>query len=725
ALLFAPTASWGHGGVSGRLTERELVRAETRLLGAEHAAEHASVRRFERRARARWLLLSPTQRRRVAARRERATARAAQADNPTADGTWNGQFAIPVAGTHAALLPTGKVLWFNRVDGNDPVPEAAAYLWDPSKRVGDPAALRSVPPPVNPDTGLPVNLFCAGQSLLADGQLLVTGGNLAFETATTDWKGLNRVYTFNPWTEQWAEQPRMAHGRWYPTQTLLPDGRTMIVFGRDETGTRINPEIELFTPPATRGGQGTVTKIGDYGPSLAGSPVGPQYYPHWFVMPSGNLLNTGPAREESWVLRLTGSTLTSEDRPLPQREHFYGTGVMLPGGPQGSTRVAQIGGFGWPGNGANTPAGRAEASPITEIFDEAQPTAAPVSGPSLAQARAHHNTVLLPDGSMVTVGGGYGSRGGTLRTAGPEHKPIEIWNPATNTWRLGPAQAYKRAYHSTALLLPDARVVSAGDDGDPTKDPARRTDVAELYEPSYLFAPGPRPAITAAPETLLWNQPFSVQTSSAITRAVLVAPGATTHANDMSQRHVELRITPNRTGADLVAPPDANVAPPGWYMLFGLSATGKPSVARWVALGAPGAPGTGGSNAPANRAPVLRRLTVKPRAFKAGKKGARVRYRASEAAVTTFKVKRVASGVRRGGRCKPRRGRSGRRCTRLVGVSGNWRHRAAAGLNALRFRGRVGDVRLRPGRYRLTATAKDAAGAKSRAVHAPFTIMKR
>lgn len=728
ASLFAATASWGHGDTSQRLTERELRRAETLMLGTEHAAEHAQVRQFERRARARWLRLSPAQRRHVAERRDRAAARAAQAADPAADGVWNGQVKIPVNGVHATLLATGKVLWFSRIDGNDPIPEAAAYLWDPSKPAGDPAALRSVPPPVNPDTGLPVNLFCAGQSLLADGQVLVTGGNLAYPTTTNDWKGLDRIYTFDPWSEQWTEQPRMAHGRWYPTQTLLPDGRTLIVSGREETGTHMNTEIELFTPPATRGGQGTVTKIGDYGPSLAGSPTSPEYYPHWFVMPNGNLFNTGWLREESWVLRLNGSTLTSEDRPLPQREHFYGTAVLLPGGPQGSTRVEALGGFGWPGVGSNTPAGRAEASAVTEVFDEAQPKAAPVNGPSLAQARAHHNTVLLPDGSMVTVGGGYGNRTGSLRLAGPEHKAIEIWNPATNTWRLGPAQVYKRAYHSTALLLPDARVVSAGDDGDVMKDPENRTDVAELYEPAYLFAPGPRPAITGAPETIVWNQSFNVQTSSPITRAVLVAPGATTHANDMSQRHVELRITPGPTGAALVAPPDANVAPPGWYMLFGLSPSGKPSVARWVGLGTSRAPTAAPPNIPpaaGNRAPVLSDLTVKPRAFKAGKKGARVRYRASEVAVTTFKVKRIARGVRLRGGCKPRRGRSGRRCTRLVAIPGSWRHRAAAGVNALRFHGRVGGKRLRPGRYRLVASAKDAAGAKSRTVHARFTILKR
>ena len=71
--------------------------------------------------------------------------------------------------------------------------------------------------------------------------------------------------------------------------------------------------------------------------------------------------------------------------------------------------------------------------------------------------RGHANTVLLPDGSMVEVGGGVGRDDtyGSPSTRPPtEQKQVELWDPATGQWRLGPAQAESRAYHSTALLLP-------------------------------------------------------------------------------------------------------------------------------------------------------------------------------------------------------------------------------------------------------------------------------
>ena len=135
--------------------------------------------------------------------------------------------------------------------------------------------------------------------------------------------------------------------------------------------------------------------------------------------------------------------------------------------------------------------------------------------------RSHQNTVLLPDGGMVAVGGGYGDRKPLGQWAtGPEHRAVELYDPATGSWRLGAAQQEGRAYHSTALLLPDGRVLSAGDDinGSPNGD------TAEIYEPPYLHR-GPRPTITSAPEGLMWGDNFHVGTPDAVTRAVVMAPG--------------------------------------------------------------------------------------------------------------------------------------------------------------------------------------------------------
>ncbi len=577
--LFATPAVVHADGAGGRkLSETELRRLESRLLGRAHARDHRLARLTERRERARWKKLSPRHRRRAL----RPVARASADVDLASVGRWSTPFKMPVVGVHSAVLPTGKVMIFSQEVHDYKTRAAAAYLWDPTKNPGAPGEFKAVPPGDN--------IFCAGQSLMADGQLLVTGGNLRYATATTGFAGLKSVFTFDPWSESWTRQPDMARGRWYPTQTLLPDGRTLITSGYDESDGYVwNTDIDVFNPPAARGGQGSLTRIARYG-QLAGAPTTPHWYPHWFVMPSGGVLNAGFTRRESWLLNPTPGSVTGSDRPDWSMTRKYGSAVLLPGSASGSTRVMQLGGY-----DHSTTEKASVAS--TEIFDEATPTRAPFAGPSMRVARSSHNTVLLPDSSLLNLGGGYGAQPGTASdenvnnveaAAGPEHKAVEILDAGSDTWRLGPSQVYKRAYHSTAVLLPDGRVLSAGDDRDPVRGTDyRMNDRAEVYEPAYLFKEGPRPSITSAPAGIDFGQTFDIGTSSAVTKAVLVAPGTTTHANDMGQRLVPLTMTPRAdgSGATVTAPANANIAPPGYYMLFGLSPTGKPSVAEWVYVG--------------------------------------------------------------------------------------------------------------------------------------------
>jgi hypothetical protein len=203
---------------------------------------------------------------------------------------------------------------------------------------------------------------------------------------------------------------------------------------------------------------------------------------------------------------------------------------------------------------------------------------------------------------------------------------VELWDPDTGAWTLGAAQAESRAYHSTAVLLPDGRVVSAGDD---YSGPSFTQDTAEIYEPPYLFdgsTLAPRPAIAAAPGLLTWGERYAIgvtpASGRAVTRAVLVAPAATTHAVDYNQRYVPLRLESSTGGSVIVdAPPNANVAPTGRYMLFVVDETGTPSIARWVQVGppppvvqplpAPTSPGPGTNPSPARPTPSAPRVYAK------------------------------------------------------------------------------------------------------------------
>ena len=548
--------------------------------------QHAKIWKMQAKARARWKRMSRAERRR-ALRRERRTLRRtyvrarASAGEPSDVGSWDLPFVMTSNyegyAIHAAMLHTGKVLMWGYPIHVDQVAfrgnESYAWLWDPSKGYG-PDSVESVTPEVG---GQNVSIYCSGMSFLPDGKVLVVGGTENWgvnDPNYTEFAGLNKALLFDPVTETWEDLPRPAgsHGRWYPTQTLMPDGRTFVISGftEEEPGGILNDGHEIFDPIAK-----TFTLLDSPAQQRA-----TELYPHLFTMPDGKLLMAGPNPGDSAILdpaKLADPSVNPWTN-LPQlaNQRIGGNAVLLPEGPAGSTQVAAIGGRPYTGMPPE----------LNELIDLDAQSPSWGSFPGLEHPRSYPNTVQLPDRSMVTVGG-------DDRRDWPEpphERTVELFDPITQTWRIGPNQVETRAYHSTALLLPDGRVLSTGDDFNPTGVNGTRAesspnDTGEIYSPPYLFTGKPRPAISSAPTAMRWDVPFGVQVAGDIDEAVLIAPAAVTHANDMNQRLVPLLTVAEHSnaGVTLKSPPSANVAPPGWYMLF-LVNDGVPSIAKWVRL---------------------------------------------------------------------------------------------------------------------------------------------
>jgi hypothetical protein len=153
----------------------------------------------------------------------------------------------------------------------------------------------------------------------------------------------------------------------------------------------------------------------------------------------------------------------------------------------------------------------------------------------------------------------------------------ERFDPATGDWSVLATAAVPRVYHSVALLLPDGRVWTAGSDYATGSHEPRM----EMYSPPYLFR-GPRPSIASAPAVATIGTAFSVGTPDAarIATVALVRCGTSTHAWNGDQRWVDLEFAAQTASLTVTAPPNANVAPPGHYMLFLLDEDGVPSVAK-------------------------------------------------------------------------------------------------------------------------------------------------
>ena len=397
-----------------------------------------------------------------------------------------------------------------------------------------------------------------------------------------------------------AREPDMAPRPLVPHGGALADGRIPIMSGLDETGTdKMDTDVEVFTPPSALGADdasvdliGNTTETAPYdGPWTGG------YYPQMYRDALRSCARGRPAEGADLLPqagRLRDPQLVlahpAEDPPDMSTRHIWGTGVPLPGGIGGSTRFMMIGGSTFdetiPSNGNS------------EIYDEAQPGLGWQTGPSLNMGRGHANTVLLPDGSMVEVGGGVG-REATFASplhatsaedldgdGEPDQKQVELWDPAPANGgsgrrrpRTGPTTRLRCSCPTAACSPPGTSSTTRA------RAPTRERSTSP---PTCSRGRGPRSR--SAPAAIKLGSGFGVGTpDSNVTKAVLVAPGAVTHAVNMSQRRIPLELTKRTNCVDLTAPPSANAAPPGYYMLFLLNDRGVPSIAKFVKLTTGGA----------------------------------------------------------------------------------------------------------------------------------------
>jgi hypothetical protein len=455
----------------------------------------------------------------------------ASAQDPSNVGQFSSVMTWPYMPAHAHLLPTGKVIWWPSFDyGDNPT------LWDPSTNTNTPA------------THAGANIFCSGHAFLPNGQLFVAGGH------ATNWVGLPNAYTYNPFDNTWTRLPDMNNGRWYPTNTTLPNGDMLVISGTIDSNTNVNVEPQVWQ---------SATASWRY---LTAADLALPFYPFMFVASNGKVFCAGPSQTTRY-LDVTGTGAWSSVANSNYGDRNWGSSVMYDDG-----KVLLMGG---------SPCGFYDGgcfpTATAEIIDLNSPTPTwTYTGSMVTGGRKLYNATLLADGKVLVTGGSRSYEDPNTQPSDPAYA-CELWDPATGTWTTMASLTTVRTYHSIALLLPDGRVLSAGGEFG--------RESAEIYSPPYLFH-GSRPTITSAPTSVAYGQSFFVGTPDAtsISNVTLIALSSVTHGFNMGQRISRPLFSQATGGLNVTAPSNPNTTPPGYYMLFILNSNGVPSVAKIVQI---------------------------------------------------------------------------------------------------------------------------------------------
>jgi hypothetical protein len=425
------------------------------------------------------------------------------------------------------------------------------------------------------------DLFCSGHTWMSNGDLFVAGGTTLYPTPVDAARDLDASFGFvggklayvydcdaGP-NGAWLRQADLAETRWYPTVVHAGTDELLVLGGVGDTAGHPKNSYEVFDPQllAWKSYAGTTLVPGPRAPEAMLT-----YYPRAHWLSDGTLFTAGQqacsARLDHasapgvwqtmrcampWYLDYNATILQPNDTVLR-----IGGELELEGDPEGYLSMTQ-----------SCPATATGAAWEWSY------------GETLQKPRSQFNAVLLPDGGVLVIGG--------IRNA-PGHLVERITLPELLPAPDGPwlpmAEAPSaRPYHSTALLLPNGKVLSAGGD-------EREYDY-QVYVPAYLECGAPRPLIANAPALIEYARPgapphvLSLESGAAapVAELVLMAPGSVTHHSDSNQRRIVLPIAASGTSSvEFHGPQSPHHAPPGLYMLFALSDLGVPSQATWVRL---------------------------------------------------------------------------------------------------------------------------------------------
>jgi galactose oxidase len=479
-------------------------------------------------------------------------------------GKWDAPIGFPLVPVSAVLLPNNKLLTFAAVS-----PMRFDRMGTTTQVALLDLATSLVSGPSDIDTHH--QMFCAGLALLADGRVLINGGSS--DSATT---------IYDPADNTWTPGPLMNIPRAYEGDTLLSSGQVLTLGGSwyDRAG---HKNGEIFTPSGATGSWQKLTGV-TADKILTDDPAGVYRADNhvWlFGVTGAEAFHAGPSRHMNWITATGAGSITGAGDRGDSPDAMGGNAVMFDVG-----KILTVGGA--TAYQDYPPVANLQATRRAYVIDISGGPAEPVAVSrvsDMAYARSFCNSVVLPDGKVLVVGGQQHPQGFT--DTGAVLSP-ELWDPTTGDFTIMAPEVVPRTYHSVAVLLPDGRVFSGG--GGLCGTCATNHPSGQIFTPPYLLnldgTAKARPNIVSAPATAALGSAITVTTNATTPIFALVRTTAVTHTVNNDQRRIPLTpATTNGTSYTLNIPADAGAALPGYYLLYALDAQGTPSAAKIIKIG--------------------------------------------------------------------------------------------------------------------------------------------
>jgi galactose oxidase len=508
---------------------------------------------------------------------------AGQAQNAAQIGAWgcgtesarcskSGVIPLQVNPIAAALLPSGKVLMWS---SNDQLTFESDIGSNPSQtytELFDPSTLSEV---VTIETSGLSDMFCPGTARLPDGKVFVNGGSSSPKTTIYD-----------PVANTWMAGTPMNVPRGYNGDVLLQTGDVFTLGGSWSGAACVDKIGEVWSQSLRRWSTTGISAQPITGPDPADQPCVARgdNHPWLFAASNARIFHAGPSAEMHWITTSGSGSITDA---VPRGNDPYsinGNAVMYD-----IDKILKVG-------GANAYVGGTPTN-FTYVIDISRSGSPPQVQQPTAQmeyARAFANAVVLPNGQVFIVGG-------VSQDARPFYDDYsvmvpELWNPVSQTFTQLAQMQTPRNYHSTAVLLPDGRVLvgGGGQCGTCTSSNGASSNHldAEIYSPPYLFqangSPASRPVISSAPSTAQRGSSIAVKTNGPVSSFALLRLSVATHSVNNDQRRIPLQPPPSPGKSNnykLAIPSDPGVVLPGYYMLFAINSQGTPSVAWMIQIG--------------------------------------------------------------------------------------------------------------------------------------------